>query len=124
MLQKTGKTGKANEFGRGTSQLTCKLAWTGALRFRVFLAATFLTTFLTWIEARGATGPEDALSLGADFGEIGWLCIMTFFKGGELWQKRTTGAGGRNLKGEPSACVGSGPSCCCQEIESGYGQSS
>ena len=49
-----------------------------------FLAATFLTAFLTWVEARGATDPEDALLLGADFGEIGWLCIMTFFKGGEL----------------------------------------
>jgi hypothetical protein len=119
MLQKTGRTDK---FSQGTSQLTCKLSWAGALRFRVFLAATFLTAFLAWIEARGATGPEDALLLGADFGEIGWLSIMTFFRGGELWQKRTTGAGGRNLKGEPSACMGSGPSCCCQEIEPGYRQ--
>jgi hypothetical protein len=94
----------------------------GAWRFRVFLAATFLTAFLAWIEARGATGPEDALLLGADFGEIGWLCIITFFRGGELCQKRTAGAGGRNLKGEPSACTGSGPSCCCKEIEPGYRQ--
>ena len=71
-------------FGQDTSQLTCKPAWTVALRFRVFLTATFLTAFLAWVEARGATDPEDALLLGADFGEIGWLCIMTFFKGGEL----------------------------------------
>jgi hypothetical protein len=58
--------------------------------------------------------------LEADFGEIGWLCITTFFKGGEFLQKRTTGAGGRNLKGEPSSCTGSGPSCCCRQTEQGY----
>jgi hypothetical protein len=60
------------------------------------------------------------LLLGADFSEIGWLCITTFFKGGELLQKRTTGAGGRNLKGEPSSGTGSGPSCCYKETEQGY----
>ncbi|KAK1605605.1 hypothetical protein QYE76_029278 [Lolium multiflorum] len=73
---------------------------------------TFLTTVLALIEARGAAGPEDTLFLEADSGEIGWLCITTFFKDGEFLQKRTTGAGGRNLKGEPSSCTGSGPSCC------------
>lgn len=84
------------------------------MRFGVFLAATFLTAVLACVKARGATDPEDALLLGADFGEIGWLCIIIFFRGGEFWQKRTTGAGGRNTKGDPSACVGVGPSCCCQ----------
>src|SRR3954469_3245694 len=78
---------------------------------------TFLTVLL---RARGAAGPGDTLLLEADFGEIGWLCIMTFFKGGEFLQKRTTGAGGKNSKGEPSSCVGSGPSCCCKETEQGY----
>ena len=72
------------------------------------------------VGTRGAAGPEDALFLEADFGEIGWLCIMTFFKGGELLQKRTTGAGGINVKGEPSAFVGVGPSCCCKETEQNY----
>src|SRR3954465_10756132 len=75
---------------------------------------TFLTVLL---RARGAAGPGDTLLLEADLGEIGWLCIMTFFKGGEFLQKRTTGAGGKNSKGEPSLCVGSGPSCCCKEKE-------
>jgi hypothetical protein len=92
------------------------------LRFRVFLTATFLTAALAWVEARGATGPEDTLLLGADFGEIGWPCIMTFFRGGEPRQKRTTGAGARNTKGEPSACMGVGPSRCCQEMKSVYRQ--
>ena len=82
--------------------------------------ATFLTAVLALIGARGAAGPEEILLLEADSGEIGWLCITTFFKGGELLQKRTTGAGGRNSKGEPSSCVGSGPSCCCKETELGY----
>ena len=84
------------------------------------MAATFLTAVLALIEARGAAGPEDTLLLGADFGEIGWLCITTFFKGGEFLQKRTTGAGGRKLKGEPSSCTGSGPSCCYKKTEQGY----
>jgi hypothetical protein len=106
-----------NRYEQGTGWLTCKLSWTGALRFKVFLAATFLNAFLAWVEARGATGPEDALFLEADFGEIGWPCIMTCFRDGEFRQKSTTGAGGRNVKGEPSACLGSGPSCSCREIE-------
>src|SRR3954465_10103159 len=75
---------------------------------------TFLTVLL---RARGAAGPGDTLLLEADLGEIGWLCIMTFFKGGEFLQKRTTGAGGKNSKGEPSSCVGSGPSCCYEKID-------
>lgn len=54
-------------------QLTCKLSWAGVgfWRFKVFLAATFLTAFLALIEARGAAGLEDAVLLGADFGGIG-----------------------------------------------------
>jgi hypothetical protein len=72
------------------------------------------------VGTRGAAGPEDALLLEADFGEIGWLCITTFFKGGELLQKRTTGAGGMNSKGEPSLFVGAGPSCCYKDTEQGY----
>src|SRR4051812_22091939 len=75
---------------------------------------TFLTVLL---RARGAAGPGDPPLLEADLSEIGWLCIITFFKGGEFLQKRTTGAGGKNSKGEPSSCVGSGPSCCCKETE-------
>jgi hypothetical protein len=67
-----------------------------------------------------AAGPEESLLLGADFIGIGWLCITTFLKDGEFLQKRTTGAGGRNLKGDPSSLTGSGPSCCCKETEQGY----
>src|SRR3954469_8515943 len=73
---------------------------------------TFLTVLL---RARGAAGPGDTLLLEAGLGEIGWLCIMTFFKGGEFLQKRTTGAGGKNSKGEPSLCVGSGSFFCFKE---------
>jgi hypothetical protein len=111
MLQKPRRIDKISQ---GMDQLTCKLSWAGVgfWRFKVFLAATFLTAVLALAEARGAAGLEDALLLEADFGEIGWPCITTFFKGGEFLQKRTTGAGGRNLKGEPSSCTGSGPSCC------------
>ena len=75
---------------------------------------------LALVGARGAAGPEDSLLLEADFAEIGWLCITTFFKGGELLHKRTVGAGGVNSKGEPSSFVGSGPSYCCKETEQGY----
>ena len=82
--------------------------------------ATFLTVVLCLVGTWGAAGPEDALLLEADFGEIGWLCIKTFFNGGEPLPKRTTGAAGRNVKGEPSACVGVGPSCCCKETEQNY----
>ena len=119
MLQKPRRR---DEISQGMDQLTCKLSWAGVgfWRFKVFLAATFLTAVLALIEARGAAGPEDTLFLEADFGAIGWLCITTFIKGGEFLQKRTTGAGGRNLKGEPSSCTGSGPSCCCKETEQGY----
>jgi hypothetical protein len=111
MLQKPKRM---DETSQGMDQLTCKFSWTGvgAWRFKVFLVATFLTAVLALAEARGAAGLEDALLLGADFGKIGWPCITTFFKGGEFLQKRTTGAGGRKLKGEPSSCTGSGPSCC------------
>jgi hypothetical protein len=106
----------------GIEQLTYKLSGAGAgfLPFKVFLAATFLTVVLALTEARGAAGPEESLLLGADFIGIGWLCITTFLKDGEFLQKRTTGAGGRNLKGDPSSLTGSGPSCCCKETEQGY----
>jgi hypothetical protein len=106
----------------GIEQLTYKLSGAGAgfLPFKVFLAATFLTVVLALTEARGAAGPEESLLLGADFIGIGWLCITTFLKGGEFLQKRTTGAGGRNLKGDPSSLTGSGPSCCCKETEQDY----
>src|SRR3954462_14588066 len=76
-----------------------------------------VTFLIVLLRAQGAAGSGDTLLLEADLGEIGWLCIMTFFKGGEFLQKRTTGAGGKNSKGEPSSCVGSGPSCCCRETE-------
>ena len=89
----------------------------GLRRSKSFRAATFLTVVLFLVGARGAAGPEDALLLGAGFGEIGWLCITTFVKGGMPLQKRTTGAGGTNVKGEPSAFVGAGPSCCCEKTE-------
>src|SRR4051812_44361850 len=80
-----------------------------------------MVTFLTVLRrARGATGLRDASLLGADLGEIGWLCIITFFRGGEFLQKRATGAGGKNSKGEPSSCVGSGPSCCYRETGQSY----
>jgi hypothetical protein len=64
-------------------QLTCEFAGAGVLRGRVFLTATFLTAVLARVEARGATDSKDALFLGADFGEIGWPSIITFFRGGE-----------------------------------------
>jgi hypothetical protein len=86
------------------------------LPFKVFLAATFLTVVLALTEARGAAGPGISLLLEADCDGIGWLCIKTLLKGGEFLQKRTTGAGGRNLKREPSSLIGSGPSCCCKRI--------
>src|SRR4051812_20265842 len=78
---------------------------------------TFFTAFL---RARGAAGPGDTPLLKADLEEVGWLCIITFFRGGEFLQKRTTGAGGKNSKGEPSSCVGSGPSCCCRKTEQDF----
>jgi hypothetical protein len=119
MLQEPRRMDETNQ---GMDHLTCKFSWTGvgAWRFKVFLAATFLTAVLALTEARGAAGPEESLLLGADFIGIGWLCITTFLKGGEFLQKRTTGAGGRNLKGDPSSLTGSGPSCCCKETEQGY----
>src|SRR3954467_11529992 len=77
-----------------------------------------MVTFLTVLRrARGATGLRDASLLEADLREIGWLCIITFFRGGEFLQKRTTGAGGKNSKGGQSYCVGSGPSCCYKKTE-------
>src|SRR4051812_6224404 len=78
---------------------------------------TFLTVLL---RARGAAGPGDPPLLEADLSEIGWLCNTTFFRGGEFLQKRTTGVGGKNSKGEPSSCVGSGPSCCCRKTEQDF----
>src|SRR3954468_24697846 len=80
-----------------------------------------MVTFLTiLLRSRGAAGPGDTSLLEADLSEIGWLCIITFFRGGEFLQKRTTGAGGKNSKGEPSSCVGSVPSCCCRKIEQDF----
>jgi hypothetical protein len=37
---------KVDKCLQGLNQLTRKLSWAGALRFRVFLAATFLTAVL------------------------------------------------------------------------------
>jgi hypothetical protein len=108
---------KIHEINQGMNQRTCELSGEGLRRLKVFLAATFLTAVLVLLGTREAADPEVALLLEADFGEIGWFCITTFFKGGEFLQKRTTGAGGRNSKLEPSSFVGSGPSCCCKETE-------
>ena len=113
---------KVDEISQDINQRTCELSLSGEglRRFRGFLAATFLTVVLCLVGTRGAAGPEDALLLEADFGEIGWLCIKTFFKGGEPLPKRTTGAAGKYVKGEPSACLGVGPFCCCKETEQNY----
>ena len=110
---------KIDEISQDMDRRTCELSGSGKglWRFRVFLAATLFTPVLFLVGTRGAAGPEDALFLEANFGEIDWLCITTFFKGGELLQKRSTGAGGMNSKGEPSLFVGAGPSCCCKETE-------
>src|SRR4051812_21538082 len=102
---------------QGIDHPTCELSGEGLRRFKVFLAATFLVVVLVLVGTRGADGLEVAGFLEADCGDIGCFCIMTFFRGGEFLQKRTTGAGGKNSKGEPSLCVGSGPSCCCKEKE-------
>ena len=98
-------------------QPTCELSGEGLRRLKVFLAATFLTIVLVLVGTREVADLEVAWFLEADCGDIGWFCVTTFFKGGEFLQKRTTGAGGKNSKGEPSSCVGSGPSCCCKETE-------
>jgi hypothetical protein len=108
---------KINEINQGMNQHTCELSGEGLRRLKVFLATTFLTAVLVLVGTREAADSEVALLLEADFGEIGWFCITTFFKDGEFLQKRTTGAGGKNSKGEPSSFVGSGPSCCCKETE-------
>src|SRR3954470_4357299 len=100
-------------------QPTCELSGEGLRRLKVFLAATFLVIVLVLVGTRGAADVEVPCFLEADCGVIGCFCIMTFFKGGEFLQKRTTGAGGRNSKGEPSLCVGSGPFCCCKEKKLG-----
>ena len=105
------------EINQGMDQRTCELSGEGLRRLRVFLAATFLTIVLVLVGTREAADPEVAWILEADCGDIGWFCITTFLKGGEFLQKRTTGAGGKNSKGEPSLCVGSGPSCCCKKTE-------
>jgi hypothetical protein len=103
------------ESNQGMHRHTCELSGEGLRRFKVFLATTFLTAVLVLVGTREAATSGVALLLEADFGEIGWFCITTFFRGGEFLQKRTTGAGGKNSKGEPSSFVGSGPSCCCRE---------
>jgi hypothetical protein len=141
-LVSTGIFTKLNEINQGMHRHTCELSGVGLRRFKVFLATTFLTAVLVLVGTREAANSgvtlllkadfgeigwfcimteaansEVALLLEADFGEIGWFCITTFFKGGEFLQKRTTGAGGKNSKGEPSSFVGSGPSSCCKETE-------
>ena len=108
---------KVKEIDQGMDQRTCELSGEGLRRLKVFLAATFLTTVLVLVGTREAADPEVAWLLEADCGDIGWFCITTFLKGGEFLQKRTTGAGGKNSKGEPSPWVGSGPSCCCKKAE-------
>ena len=116
-LVSTSMFTKINEINQGMNQRTCELSGEGLRRLKVFLATTFLTAVLVLVGTREAADPEVAWLLEADFGDIGWFCITTFFKGGEFLQKRTTGAGGKNSKGEPSSFVGSGPSCCCKETE-------
>jgi hypothetical protein len=116
-LVSTSMFTKINEINQDMNQRTCELSGEGLRRLKVFLATTFLTAVLVLVGTREAVGPEVAWLLEADFGDIGWFCITTFFRGGEFLQKRTTGAGGRNSKGEPSSLVGSGPSCCCKETE-------
>src|SRR3954465_6748416 len=116
-LVNTSMFARMKEIDQGMGQRTCELSGEGLRRLKVFLAATFLTAVLVLVGTREAADPEVAWILEADCGDIGWFCITTFFKGGEFLQKRTTGAGGRNSKGEPSSFVGSGPSCCCKETE-------
>jgi hypothetical protein len=116
-LVNTSMFARMKEINQGMDQRTCELSGEGLRRLKVFLAATFLTTVLVLVGTREAADPEVAWLLEADCGDIGWFCITTFFKGGEFLQKRTTGAGGKNSKGEPSPCVGSGPSCCCKKTE-------
>lgn len=116
-LASTSMFAKVKEINQRMNQRTCELSGEGLRRFKVFLAATFLAAVLVLVGTRRAADSEVVLLLEADFGEIGWFCITTFFKGGEFLRKRTTGAGGKNSKGEPSSFVGSGPSCCCKETE-------
>ena len=79
---------KIDEISQDMDRRTCELSWSGEglRRFRVFLAATFLTVVLALVGARGAADPEDTLLLEADFGEIGWLCITTCFMDGAFLQ--------------------------------------
>src|SRR3954462_4946324 len=116
-LLSTSMFARIKEINQGMDQCTCELSGEGLRRLKVFLAATFLTTVLVLVGTREAADPEAVWFLEADLGDIGWVCITTFFKGGEFLQKRTTGAGGRNSKLEPSSFVGAGPSCCCKETE-------
>ena len=111
------KDERTRRIDQDMDQPTCELSGEGLRRLKVFLAATFLTIVLVLVGTRGAADCEVTSFLEADCGVIGCFCIMTFFRGGEFLQKRTTGAGGKNSKGEPSLCVGSGPSCCCKEKE-------
>ena len=99
------------------SQHTCEPSGEGLRRLKILLAASFFTPVLVLVGTREAADSEGALRLEADFGVIGCFCIKTFFKGGEFLQKRTTGAGGKNSKGEPSSFTGSGPSSRYKEIE-------
>jgi hypothetical protein len=108
---------KTRESNQGMNQHTCELSGEGLRRLKILLAANFFTPVLVLVGTREAAGSEVDPLLEADFGEIGCFCIKTFFRGGEFLQKRTTGAGGKNSKGEPSSFTGSGPSSCCEEFE-------
>ena len=79
---------KIKGMNRGMIQRTCELSGEGLRRLKVFLATTFLTAVLVLVGTREVADPEVAWLLEADFGEIGWFCITTFFKGGEFLQKK------------------------------------
>ena len=61
----------------------------------VFLMTRLVKIFLFLVGTRGAVLPEVCLRLEADWGESGRTVIITFFIGGDLLQKRTSGADGR-----------------------------
>jgi hypothetical protein len=71
---------RINEINQGMNQRTCELSGEGLWCLKVFLAATFLTDILVLVGTREAADPEVAWLLEADFGEIGWCCITTFFQ--------------------------------------------
>ena len=93
-VSKHKHVGRDKWINQGMNQRTCELSGEGLRRLKVFLATTFLTAVLVLVGTREVADPEVAWLLEADFGEIGWFCITTFFKGGEFLQKSTTGAGG------------------------------